>query len=265
MYSRLRLAQKYLHYYRTASSGRGHGIHSPFVYDFIRHVLNVRHQYPVYPRIEGLRRDLLKNSTTIDVEDLGAGRVAAPASKRSIAEIARHSAKSPKLGKLLYRVARHYHPGRIIELGTSFGLSTAYLASVSEDSKILTIEGAPAVAKVAEANFHSLGLRNIELLMGNFDLQLPIALEKVGQVDLAFVDGNHRLEPTIRYFNALIARASPDSVLIFDDIHWSYDMETAWAAIKADPRSMLTIDLFFLGFVFLRQEFRAKQDFIIRF
>jgi hypothetical protein len=42
-------------------------------------------------------------------------------------------------------------------------------------------------------------------------------------------------------------------------------MERAWAEIKADPRVMLTIDLFFLGLVVMRDEFKVKQDFTIRF
>jgi hypothetical protein len=54
-------------------------------------------------------------------------------------------------------------------------------------------------------------------------------------------------------------------VLIFDDIHWSRDMERAWAAIKKDPRVLLTVDLFFIGLVFVREEFKVKQEFTIRF
>ncbi|MDP4254407.1 MAG: class I SAM-dependent methyltransferase [Bacteroidota bacterium] len=265
MYSRLRLARKYLHYFLTASNGKGHGIHSPFVYDFVRNVLNDRREYPPYRRIEGQRRKLLRDRTLLAVEDLGAGSVAIRPGQRAIAEITRHSAKSARLGQLLFRVARHYHAGRILELGTSLGLSTACLASASEDARVLTIEGAPAVAEAAKANFQSLGIRNIEVITGDFDRALPIALDKLGQVDLAFVDGNHRLDPTLSYFNALVARASPSSVLIFDDIHWSHEMEMAWTTIKADPRSMLTVDLFFLGFVFLREEFRIQQDFVVRF
>ena len=42
-------------------------------------------------------------------------------------------------------------------------------------------------------------------------------------------------------------------------------METAWNTIRNDPRVYLTIDLFFIGFVFRRDEFKVRQDFIIRF
>jgi hypothetical protein len=109
-----------------------------------------------------------------------------------------------------------------------------------------------------------LGL-SAKVVVGNFDLVLPGVLEEMGGVDMAFVDGNHRKDPTLAYFNQLMERAGRPAVLIFDDIHWSEEMEEAWGAIKSDPRVYLTIDLFFIGLVFLREEFKVKQDFVIRF
>src|SRR5690606_32159448 len=48
MYSRYQIARKYLHYYLTAANGKGHGIHSPFVYDFVRNVLNDKRNFYAY-------------------------------------------------------------------------------------------------------------------------------------------------------------------------------------------------------------------------
>jgi predicted O-methyltransferase YrrM len=152
----------------------------------------------------------------------------------------------------------------ILELGTSLGLSTAYLAAAAPAAKLYTIEGSPAIAKKAKANLDDLHL-DVHLLSGNFDTVLPLLLADIPPPGLVFIDGNHRLEPTLRYFHLLMQYASRPAILIFDDIHWSAEMEQAWAEIKADPRVGVTIDLFFLGFVFLREEFKVKQDFIIRF
>jgi hypothetical protein len=79
------------------------------------------------------------------------------------------------------------------------------------------------------------------------------------------VDGNHRKEPTLRYFDLLMERRGPGAVLIFDDIHWSKEMEEAWDTICADPRVYMTIDLFFIGLVVFREEFKVPQHFIVRF
>lgn len=265
MYSRFRLAQKYLHYYLTASNGKGHGIHSPFVYDFVRTVLNDTRSYPAYMAIAELRARLRQDTTVLEIEDMGAGSALQATRRRSIADIARHAAKPARLGELLFRVASRYQPATIVELGTSLGLSAAYLASGAPQARVWTLEGAEAVAGAAATNLRSLGLSQVELVRGHFDQTLPEVLDRMGLVDLAFIDGNHRKEPTLRYFDALITRASRCSVLIFDDIHWSREMEEAWAVIRADKRVMLTVDLFFLGFVFIRDEFKIKQDFNVRY
>ena len=263
-YSPFRLAGKYLHYYLTAANGKGHGIHSPFVFDFVVSVLNDRSAYPAYARVEGLRRRLLRDQTLLTVEDMGAGSAFAGTRSLSVAAIARRAAKPRRLGQLLFRIARHYQPATILELGTSLGLSAAYLAAGAPHGRVFTLEGAAVVAAAAERNLCSVGLE-ATVVTGHFDEQLGPLLERLPPIDLAFVDGNHRREPTLRYFDLLVRHAAGSAALIFDDIHWSSEMEAAWTAIKNDPRVYLTIDLFFIGIVFLRDEFKVRQEFIIRY
>ena len=269
MYSPVRLGWKYLHYYFTAANGKGHGIHSPFVFDFVTHVLNDRGPYPAWAAIEELRGRLLRDDRVLRIEDMGAGATVGSASARTgsvrkISDIARRAAKPRRLGQLLFRIAHHYQPATVLELGTSLGLSTAYLATGATGGRVISIEGSGPVIEAAAENLRSLGV-DAELLQGNFDVLLEPLLNRVGSVGLAFVDGNHRYEPTLRYFHLLMAHMPAPAVLIFDDIHWSAEMERAWAAIRADPQVYMTIDLFFIGLVFLRDEFKVKQDFTIRF
>jgi predicted O-methyltransferase YrrM len=263
-YSPFRLTGKYLRYYLMAANGRGHGIHSPFVFDFVVSVLNDRSAYPAYATIEGLRRRLLQDQTMLTIEDMGAGSAYALVRSLSVATIARRSAKPPRLGQLLFRIAQHYQPTTVVELGTSLGLSAAYLASGCLGGRVFTLEGAPAVAEAADRNLRSLGF-GVTVVTGDFDATLLPLLGRLPPVDLVFVDGNHRREPTLRYFDLLLRHSSRSAVLIFDDIHWSEEMEAAWEDIRRDPRVYLTIDLFFIGIVFLRDEFKVKQDFIIRY
>jgi predicted O-methyltransferase YrrM len=264
IYSPLRLAGKYLHYYLTAANGKGHGIHSPFVFDFVVSVLNDHCVYSAYAKVEGLRRRLLQDQSLLTVEDMGAGSAYAATRSQSVARIARRAAKTPRLGQLLFRIAQRYQPATMLELGTSLGLSTAYLAAGAPNGRLFTLEGAPGVAAAAESNLRSLGL-DATVVTGHFDATLLPLLGRLPPVDLAFVDGNHRREPTLRYFDALVRHSARRAALIFDDIHWSEEMEAAWTTIKNDPRVYVTIDLFFIGIVFLRDEFKVKQDFIIRF
>jgi predicted O-methyltransferase YrrM len=265
MYTKLTLAKKWWQFYRTASNGVGHGIHSPFVFDFVKNVLNDKRWFYIFSPIEMIRKDLKGNHSLIHVDDLGAGSVVSKSNRRSVSEIARHALKPKKLAQLLFRTVNHYQPETILELGTSLGITTAYMAAANGNANVFTIEGSHSVAAIAKNNFRQLDIFNIHLIEGGFDSVLPQLLQKVKEVDFVFVDGNHRLEPTLRYFEMLLHHSNENTILVFDDIHWSEEMERAWKRIQQHDAVTCTIDLFFLGFVFLRKEFKVKQHFSIRY
>jgi len=265
MYSKLQLAAKYLHYYFSASNSKGHGMHSPFVFEFITKVLNDKTKYSAYQPIEDLRKQLLKDQTILTIEDFGAGSTIDKTNQRTISSIAKNAAKPAKFGQLLHRMVKHYQPQIILELGTSLGITTSYLALAKPDTKLITMEGAAAIAETARQNFKTLKLQNVFLKEGNFDQTLSSVISGLSSIDFAFIDGNHRREPTEKYFNQLLQATQNDSISIFDDIHWSKEMEQAWETIKQHPSVRCTIDLFFIGIVLFRQEFKEKQHFSIRF
>ena len=265
MYSRFELTKKYLRYYLKASNAKGHGIHSPFVFNFVKLVLNDRNLYPEYRKVELLRHHLSGNHFQLKVEDLGAGTLVSTSERRTISQIVRTAAKPRKYAQLLFRMTHYYHPALMIELGTSLGISAAYMALGNPQGKLVTMEGARQVSTIATDIFRQLKLDNIQTMVGHFDQLLPELLKDLKQVDLVFIDGNHRKTPTLNYFNQLLNKVHNDSVIIIDDIHWSAEMEEAWEIIKANPAVHLSIDLFFMGIIFFRDEFKIKQHFTIRY
>lgn len=265
MYSPFHLALKYLRYYFTASNGKGHGIHSPHVFKFITGVLNDTRHYNAYDKVEELRKRMLQDRKVIEVEDFGAGSAISKTGEQSIASIAANAAKPGKYGQLLFRIVNYYHPQFILELGSSLGITTAYLGSANHGAEVITMEGDGGISDIARKNFNSLGLKNIELIEGNFDNTLETVTNRMPRIDFAFIDGNHRREPTERYFRRLLSRINERSILVFDDIHWSREMEAAWETVKNNDSVTCTIDLFFMGIVFFREEFKEKQHFVIRF
>lgn len=265
MYNKFQLAFKYLQYYGTAANSNGHGVHSPFVFDFITRVLNDRRFFYAYNEVERLRELVLLNDERVEVQDYGAGSSVMASGNRKVKDIARWSLKSPKYARLLFRMVNYYQPQTLVELGTALGITTAYLASANTSAQVYTLEGAPAIAALAKHHFTRLGLSNIHLTEGNFDDTLRPLLAKTGKVDFAFIDGNHRREPTLRYFNWLLPYVQPGSLFVFDDIHWSVEMEEAWRIIRSHPLVTCSIDLFFTGIVFFSPDFKEKQHFSIRF
>ncbi len=265
MYNRFTLTLKFLRYYLSATNGKGHGIHSPFLFEFVRDVLNKRHDYYSFAAIEAVRKRMLEDQSIIEVEDKGAGSMNRSTSQRSISSIARAALKPPKYAQLLFRMVNFYQPENILELGTSLGITTAYLASAKKNGKVITIEGSSAIACKALENLNRMDLTNIQVVNGDFKDELKPALEALVKVDFAFVDGNHRKDPTLEYFAEILKYSHSHTIIIFDDIHWSEEMEQAWNSIKQHPAVTCTVDLFFLGLVFLRNEFRTPQHFTIRF
>lgn len=269
MFSKTELAKKYIHYLLTASNGKGHGIHSPFVFDFVTKLLNDKKKYPAYAEIEQMRSMLKSDKNILTIEDFGAGSRTSATKKRSVSSIASTALKPRKYAQLMYRMVQYFPVGNIVELGTSLGVTTSYLAKARPEARVTTFEGAPAVAAVAKKNFTQLALNNITQKLGNFDLTLPEYLQSVQEknekLDFIFIDGNHREDPTIQYFKELLPYAHNDTVMIFDDIHWSEGMEKAWQYIQSDSAVTLTIDLFFIGIVFFRKEQKEPEHFQIRF
>ncbi|TAG31966.1 MAG: class I SAM-dependent methyltransferase [Sphingobacteriia bacterium] len=265
MYSPFQLAWRYLRYYITASNGRGHGMHSPFVYELITAVLNDDRFFYRYDLIEAQRAEMLHNKTLIVLEDFGAGSRLKQRSERTVSAIAKSSLKPKKYSQLLFRLVNHFGPENILELGTSLGITSSYLASARPEARVITMEGSAAVAAIASKHFNYIGLNNIEQVIGNFDETLAPILSKLDRLDFIFIDGNHRYEPTMRYFEQVLEKCHENTLIIFDDIHWSAEMERAWEQVKVHTSVTLTIDLFFVGLVFFRKEQKAKQHFTVRF
>lgn len=213
-------------------------------------------------RIESLRRELSSSPRKLRLEDWGAvspGRRGessgeGPVSvERTVGEICRSSASRPRRARLLFRLVRELKPRLCLELGTSLGLSAAYIAAALElngEGRLTTLEGAREVAAIAGENLSRLGLGGRgAVVVGRFRDRLPEVLRESSPCDFAFVDGHHDEGPTLAYFEALLPRLAPGACLIFDDVSWSRGMERAWRRIAADPRIGIAVDLFTMGIV----------------
>ena len=254
----------YIHYKFKAINI--HHLHSPFAFELVKNVVNDQKRYPDYIQVDLLCTELLNNFFAIEVTDFGAGigNQENPAYLKSVSSIFKNNSIQQKYGELLYRLVKRLQPLSIFELGTSLGISTAYMALAAPEASIYTIEGCKGIAGKAAENFAKLGITNIKQEIGSFDTLLETTLNKIPSIDFAFIDGNHRKEPTIRYFESCLQKSHNETVLIFDDIHWSVEMNEAWHIICSHQSVTLTFDMFQFGIVFFKKEL-SKQDFIISY
>ncbi len=251
----IRLIYKYLLHIFTARNTKGFGIHSPFVFQFVQFVLREKNPFYIFNKIENQRSKLLNDNSSIQITDFGTGRNKA----RKISDIARKSLKTKKFGKLLFRMINCYKAKNILELGTSLGITSSYLASASNQVKLTTLEGCPETARKAKETFSDLEITNIDVVIGNIDETLSQVLENIGLLDLIFIDANHHSVPLLNYFEKCIAKAQKNCIIVIDDIYWSNDMEMAWKKIKNHEKVMSTIDLFHFGIVFLNTDLSKKH------
>jgi len=254
--------RQYLNY--LVHSRTRHGTHSPFVYRFLEEVVYARNERDILKPLDQWRSAIRADKRAIHVTDLGAGSTKLQSEARVIGDMARTSGKRLKYVHLFYRLMQQRSPQSILELGTSLGISTAYLASGARSATVVTLEGCPETAAAAEAYWKKLNLPSIQLEIGPFKQTLAVALNSLGQVDVLFLDGNHRYRPTLDYFEQALPQLHAQSMVIVDDIHWSREMRTAWDHLVQHDRVTAAINLYELGILFLDPSL-SKQEFYIRY
>ena len=255
------MIKSYLKYFQKRLNA--HGIHSPFVFEFYNQVLK-KSKVLALPEISDLHARLKKNDSVIEVLDLGAGSRRMDGSRRVVSEVAKNAVIRPKYGKLLYRLVEFYQLKNCLELGTSLGVGTAYIACAPLRPSVMTVEGCKNTAAIAQANFKSLGLNNIEQKIGEFEDVLKHEIPAKINFDLIFIDGNHQYESTLAYFDYALAHSHDNSFIIFDDIHWSEGMEKAWGEICTSPHIHVSMDLFQFGIV-CKKSTQRKQHFVLKY
>jgi predicted O-methyltransferase YrrM len=229
-----------------------YNIQSVYQHTFVEKVLENRDRFYCFEAIEKSRKACLKEHQNIHVIDHGAGQAFQKASATTtVKAIAATSLSPPRKCEILFHLARHLKAKQILELGTSLGISTAYMASADSKSEVHTLEGNPEIASRAKTVFQENALKNIRLITGPFKETLDDVLSDVPEFDLVFVDGHHAKEPTLLYVEKTMAKCHSNAVIVVDDIHWSKDMEEAWCILQKHPRVFLTIDIFYMGFIFL--------------
>ncbi len=253
--------KSYYNYWRNRLDA--HGIHSPFVFDFYNSVL-LKADEVNDTALKRLTSQLKKDHRKIVVQDFGAGSQKANGPERKISGIAKSASVNRKFAKLLTRLVERYQLNYIVELGTSLGVGAISLSQPNCVKKLVTVEGSPEIAKMAQENFKNFGVKNIELLVGKFDDKLEEITKILPRIDLVYIDGNHRYQPTLDYFNYFIDKIPDNAFIVFDDIYWSDEMEKAWKEICASPKINVSMDLFRMGIVCKRPA-QAKQHFVLKY
>ncbi len=257
-----------------------HGVHSPFVFYLLMNVIYNKNNYYCYRAIENVREKLLNSKKTIRIiknaecKPFGKFENVAPdinteaeknnTIEREVAQLAKQHTRSAKFQHLLFRLVNHFQPPDILEIGTSFGISTAYLAIANSKISVVTIEKNREIAEIAKQNFKDLRLKNIEQKIENSNAALPDMLSKYQNLYFVSFDGFCCKQDTLKYFYLCLEKSNASSVFVFFGLYQSAEMIEAWNEIKNNNRVTVTLDLFIMCIVFFRKE-QVKQHFVIKF
>jgi predicted O-methyltransferase YrrM len=136
-------------------------------------------------------------------------------------------------GRFLYAVARSIAAKRIVEFGTSFGVSTIYFAAAVKDNGGGVVIGSELEAsKVAKANKHlaEAGLSQFADVRPGDAMQ---TLRDTGTVDLLFLDGWKLMYPDV--LKLLMPSLRQGAVVLADDVTLFPDDVASYLDFVRDP------------------------------
>lgn len=233
-------------------------VQSPFIFDLARH-LEAGSRYVdervvtdevafdrVFRDIEKLRADLKRSKESIAVKDYGAGSRVFKGNARKVSKIAKHVLQGKSVARSLWKVLRYWglntstEEGRklnVLEMGTSLGITTAYLSATG--CHVETWEGCQNTADLARRNWKQLGLEEtIVSKVGKFEGLLK---SSSGGWDMVFLDGHHDGEATLIYVEQMKSKLGKGGCILVDDVTWSRGMKMAWRTLLDDPYWNVTV------------------------
>jgi predicted O-methyltransferase YrrM len=223
-------------------------------------------------QIESLRSQIEQSRETVPVPDYGAGSpddtlsddqmLAGRMTTEVVGEACRNYSKPRSWATLLFRLLTRFKPQSCLEMGTCLGISASYQSAALElngAGKLISLEGAPSFAAIAHKNLETLGLAHrASIIVGRFADTFDQALEQLGKVDYAFIDGHHDEQATIAYFQQLRGHLASQAMVVFDDTAWSPGMQRAWKQICDDPSVDVSFDLRQMGVCLLGLGVKAR-------
>tara|TARA_B100001057_G_scaffold220570_1_gene220951 strand:+ start:834 stop:1625 length:792 start_codon:yes stop_codon:yes gene_type:complete len=235
-----------------------HGIHSPFIFDFMEKASKLRPNVRDEMVIKNFVFKQRRNRKKLEIKDYGAKSKKLD-QYRSIDQIFKTSSSFGKNGILLFRICMHFKPQNILELGTSIGMGSLYMHLGNPKSRLISIEGCPETHSIAKENLKTYP---IELINNTFKNAIQTFSEE--KFDLVFIDGHHNGKALLEYMDALMEYTHDNTIFVLDDIRWSHSMLDSWNKLSGAQTYHLSLDFFRMG-VLVRRPQQVKENFILRF
>lgn len=217
----------------------GFGIHSPFAFRLITKVIREKARYYAYDDIEAIRHERVENHLSRSQKRL----------RKRI---------STSRGRLFFRLTNFFRPHKILEIGSSWGISTLYLRLADRSSQLTVAEPADEVVRFAERLLAEAGVK-ADFVRENYETFLPDYLEQ--NSERLYIVVNRLPKSYYGMLSRLLDVAlDKQSLLIIDGIRSNSAVKSWWESLIKDPRVRVTVDMKNVGFVCCDPKLN-KQDY----
>lgn len=208
---------------------------------------NTPDEKQLFETLNQFRSELYADNRKISFDEIGSS------AEITVAKVARRATSPEIWTRFFYQLSKTNIVNNVLEIGTNLGVSGQYFIKGLEDkenAKFITLEGVKGLCEIASTRFETLSSHDrFEVIHGLYDKTLPELVKNKTRFDLVFIDGNHRYEATLNYFEMLKDNLADKAMVIFDDIHWSEGMRKAWREICVQKGIVFSINFFKLGIV----------------
>lgn len=193
---------------------RGHGIHSPFVFNLINKVIEEKTPYPAYEDIKFILRSMSYKYCQLN-----------------------------KNNKLFFRLTNYFKSERILEIGSGYGINTLCLTASDINAECTCIELSDGKYNIAKKLYENWN-RKITLCTED---KLPILSQKQDCIFINLVNYNFLPSNLNQY---LLDQSYEKTFVIVEGIRTNKQCQMLWKGIMDIETRTAALDLFNIGVLF---------------
>ena len=228
--------------FRKLRYRKGFGVHSPFAYDLITTVIEERCRYYSYNAIELFLKKTLYP-------------------RMDHTKLLHQKKMERKKTRLLFRLVNRFNPQTILEIGTSWGISSLYMNAPHSAARQLCIEPDAEIAQVAKEVIKQ---SNIQLLSAHFDALPTETIEKLNPIEFVLIHASRSELSVEKVLGQIAPSLSPEAVVVIDGIRKNSFRQQEWKQLESFPKVTVSMDLYDMGLLFFFPKLN-RQHYIVSF
>lgn len=229
-------------FYRNAATR--YQVHSPYVAAFVEEVLEDGRWFYAFRDVERLRQAFQQRTGTLP---------------NDLRPLVGQYVHTPAQGQLWFRTVLWQQPKAVIHIGAATGIGTLYLAKASDSTPVLAVEPHEGLARLIALHAQAFPAKNITVVSEAVGDALRTFLQNHTQSVLVVLDQLHTLTDLDACIQAFVQHASPNSVLMLNQVHTHTIARQAWQQCQQNPNIPLTFATWNTGMACLNPDVREKQ------